>query len=156
VKLGIRTIKLLGGLTPNVLVLGFETWQVLQDHPTLVDRIKFVSDQMISQQIAARLLGVERIVVADAVKATNAVGQPDSYAFVHGRHALLAYASANPGPLSPSAGYVFSWVGVNNGSSVAVKVIDKPLTDSVRYEAEVSWAAKITGAQLGFFYADAV
>ena len=156
IKQGIRMVKLAGGLTPNVLLLGFDVWQALQDHPQLVDRIKFVSDQVISQQIAARLLGVDRIVVTDAVKATNAAGAPESYGFVHGKHALLCFAAPNPGPLSPSAGFVFAWRGVNNGQTVAVKRIDKPLTDATRLEAEVSWDAKITGVQLGYFYEQAV
>jgi hypothetical protein len=156
IKAGIRAVKLMGGIRPNVLVLGSDVWDVLQDHPTWVDRVKFTSDQAISQAILARMLELDRIVVTDAVKATNAIGEPESYSFVTGSHALLAYASPNPGPLSPSAGYVFAWRGVNNGRSVAVKRLEKPLHDATRYEAEVSWAAKITGAALGYFYADAV
>lgn len=156
IKDAIRAIKVEGGLRPNVLVLGFDVWQALQDHPMFVDRIKYVSDQVISQQILARMLELDRIVVCEAVKATNAIGTPEAYDFVYGKHALLCYASPNPGPLSPSAGYVFAWRGTNSGQTVAVKRIEKPLHDATRYEVEVNWDHKQTGAKLGYFLQDAV
>jgi len=156
IKAAIRAVKVKGGLKPNVLALGYDVWQALQDHPTFVDRVKFTSDANISRQIVARMLDIERIVVFEATKATNPVGAAEAYDFVFGRHAFLCYASSNPGPLSPSAGYVFSWRGTNNGRTVAVKVLDKPLHDATRYEAEVNWDHKVTGANLGYFFEEAV
>ena len=154
-------VKLNGGLKPNRMLLGAEVWDVLSRHPKIVDRVKYTSADAIGPAIVARLLGLERIVVAGAAKATNAVGQAETYAFVHGKKALLAFCGENGvGDLMPSAGRVFAWRGLNPGAIASrilgVDVIPMPLKKGVRYESAISYDNKMTGQQLGYFFETAV
>jgi hypothetical protein len=155
------SVKLNGGLWPNRLLVGAEAWIALKRHPKIVDRVKHTSAEAITPAIVARLFGLERIVVAGAAKATNAVGQAEAYAFVHGKKALLAYCGENGvGDMMPSAGRVFAWRGLNPGAIASrilgVERLEMPLKKGVRYEAAMSWDNKMTGQQLGYFFETAV
>jgi hypothetical protein len=154
-------VKLNGGLWPNRLLVGAEVWSVLSRHPKIVDRVKYTSAAAIGPDMVARLMGLERIVVAGAARATNAVGQTEAYAFVHGKKALLAYCGANgTGDLMPSAGRVFAWRGLNPGAIqsriLSVERIEMPLKKGWRYEAAMSYDNKLTGQQLGYFFDAAI
>ncbi len=154
-------VKLNGGLWPNRLLLGVEAWMTLKRHPKIVDRVKHVSADAITPAIVARLFQIDRIVVAGAARATNPVGQPETYAFVHGKKALLAYCGDNGvGDLMPSAGRVFTWRGQNSSAIqsriLSVERIPMPLKKGYRFEAAMNWDNKMTGQQLGYFFESAV
>lgn len=154
-------VKLNGGLWPNRLLVGAQTWMALKRHPKIVDRVKHTSREAITPDIVARLFGLDRIVIAGAAKATNAVGQAETYDFVHGKKALLAYCGENgSGDLMPSAGRVFTWRGLNPGAVAAriltVEIIPMPLKKGQRYESALGWDNKMTGQQLGYFFETAV
>jgi hypothetical protein len=154
-------IRLNGGLWPNRLLLGVNVWMSLKRHPKIVDRIKYTSRESITPTLVAGLFGLDRIVVAGAAKATNAVGQAESYDWVHGDKALLAFCGENgTGDLMPSAGRVFTWRGANPGAitsrTIAVERIPMPLKKGWRYEATANWDNKRTGQNLGFFFDSAI
>ncbi len=154
---GRRIVRLSGGLWPNRLLVGVDVWFALKRHPKIVDRIKHTSREAITTEMVAALFGLERIVVAGAAKATNAVGQAEAYAFVHGAMALLAYCGENgTGDLMPSAGRCFAWKGLNPGAMeshvLAVSRLEMPLKKGIRYEAEMAWDNKVTGQKLGYYY----
>jgi len=155
-----RAIIIDGGKVPNAILVGYDVWTALKNHPFFVDRIKHVSDQAISQDIVARFLEVDKLIVASAVKATNAVGAAATYDFVLGKNALLAHVGpAGSGEFMASAGRIFAWRGTGGPGAnmvAAVSVIDRPLHKSVRYEVEMNWDDKVTGAQLGYFFSLAV
>jgi hypothetical protein len=125
-------VKLNGGLWPNALLVGPYTWNALKRHPKFVNRITPTSRENITPGIVAALLGLDRVVVAGASKATNAVGQAETYGFVHGKKALLAHVGqSGMGDLMPSAG-------------------------RIRFESAMAYDNKLTGAQLGYFFETAV
>jgi hypothetical protein len=146
------------GFMPNTLVLGYQVYRKLRNHPDLVDRIKYTSSNTITTDIMARLFDVERVLVAKAVKATNAEGQTGAYSFAYGKSALLTYSAPNPGLMTPSAGYTFAWRGVsgNLGATVGVSRIRMEHLKADRIEGEVAFANKVTAADLGFFFSTAV
>lgn len=154
-------IKLNGGLWPNALLVGPEVWMALKRHPKFLNRIVPTSRENITPQIVAALLGLDRVVVAGAARATNVQGQAESYAFVHGKHALLAYVGqSGQGELMPSAGRVFVWSGLNPGALqsriLTVERIPMPLKKGTRYEASIAYDNKITGAALAVFFNTAI
>jgi hypothetical protein len=159
---GRREVLITGGKLPNKLLVGFDVWMALKRHPKIVDRIKHTSKEPVTEQLVASLFGLQQIVVCQSAKATNPVGQAETYDFVHGKHALLAYVGMNgEGDFMPSAGRIFAWKGLNPGGvgpaqAISVEVIDKPLHKAVRYEVETNWDAKITGQKLATFFITAV
>lgn len=144
------------GFEPNTLVLGYDVYAALLNHPDFVDRIKYTSSEAITSQIMARLFGVERVFVAKAVRATNVEGETAAYSQIAGDNALLAYVPPAPSLLTPSAGYTFEWTGVSDGmgTNVGTVRIEMPLKRAVRIESQMAWASKVVAADLGYFFSD--
>jgi len=135
------------GMEPNTLVLGYKVFNDLTEHPDFVDRVKYSSSDAVTAQIMAKLIGVERILVAKAVVASGK-GATKTNAFTFGRNALLCYAAPNPGLLTPSAGYTFSWEYAGIGS-VAVEKYYIREKKTTRIEAESAFDCKIVASELG-------
>jgi hypothetical protein len=62
------------GMEANTLVLGYDVFKALKNHPDLVDRIKYTSSQTITTDMLAAMFDIPRVMVAKAVKATNNEG----------------------------------------------------------------------------------
>jgi len=146
------------GFMPNTLVLGYQAYRKLRNHPDLVDRIKYTSSNTITTDIMARLFDVERVLVAKAVKATNNEGATAAYSFAYGKAALLTYSAPTPGLMTPSAGYTFAWNGVSGGlgANIGVSRIRMEHLKADRIEGEVAFANKLVAADLGVYFATAV
>lgn len=142
------------GLEPNTLVLGYEVFRQLKNHPDLVDRIKYTSSQTITEDMLARMFDIDRVLVAKAVRATNVEGAAEAYGFAYGKAALLAHVAPSPGLLTPSAGYTFSWTGVSGGigSTIGVSSFRMESLKAERVEAEMSFDNKVISADLGYFW----
>jgi hypothetical protein len=91
------------GMEANTLVLGYDVFKSLKNHPDLVDRIKYTSSQTITTDMLAAMFDIPRVMVAKAVKATNNEGASEAYGFAFGKGALLTHVAPNPGLLTPSA-----------------------------------------------------
>ena len=142
------------GMAPNTLVLGYEVFRQLKNHPDLVDRIKYTSSQTITEDMLARMFDLDRVLVARAVKATNNEGAAEAYGFAYGKAAALYYVAPSPGLLTPSAGYTFSWTGVSGGigSTIGVSSFRMESLKAERVEAEMAFDNKVIGADLGYFW----
>jgi hypothetical protein len=142
------------GMEANTLVLGYEVFRQLKNHPDLVDRIKYTSSQTITEDMLARMFDLDRVLVAKAVKATNNEGASDAYSFAYGKSALLCHTASAPGLLTPSAGYTFSWTGVSGGigSTIGVSSFRMESLKAERHEAEMAFENKVIGADLGYFW----
>lgn len=146
------------GFMPNTLVLGYQAFRKLKNHPDLVDRIKYTTSNVITEDMIARMFEVDRVLVTKSVKATNNEGATGAYSFVHGKAAMLCYSAPNAGLLQPSAGYTFGWTGVSGGigSTVGVSRFRMESLKSERIEAEAAWDHKVVASDMGVFYASCV
>jgi hypothetical protein len=158
IETGKRTILSTTGYEPNTLVLGYDTFIQLKNHPDLVDRIKYTSSQVLSESLLASLFGVPRVMVAKSLKATNNEGGSEAYAFNYGKNALLTYSAPSAGLLQPSGGYIMSWTGVSQGigATIGVSRMRMEQLKADRIEAEVAFDMKVIGADLGFFFSACV
>lgn len=55
---GVRTIKRTIGRKPNVCVIAGDVWQVLKEHPKVIEKIKYVQVGIITPEIFAKLINV--------------------------------------------------------------------------------------------------
>lgn len=142
------------GLMPNVLVLGYQVRRKLVNHPDLIDRFKYTTSEAITEQILARMFGVDRVLTAQAVKATNVEGETAAYSFVHGKSALLMHVASTAAPDIPSAGYTFEWEGVSDGlgETVGISTIPMPTLRADRIEIQSAFDNKVVSSDLGIFY----
>lgn len=146
------------GRRPNTLVLGAEVYSKLKNHPDFVDRIRFVSDSVVTREIMGRLFEVDRLFVADAVSATNLEGETAAYDFMLGKHAWLGYVASAPAMEEPSAGYIFTWDDISDGTATQVGTVEiqMPWLRTVRVESQLAWDVKIVGTDLGAFFESAI
>jgi len=155
---GKASILSVTGFEANTLVLGYDVFRQLKNHPDLVDRIKYTSSQTITEDMLARMFDIERVLVSKSVKATNAEGATDAYSFTTGKTALLAHVASSPGLLTPSAGYTMQWSGVSQGLGATIGTSSFRLESlrATRIEAELSFDNKVVAPDLGYFWKDAV
>lgn len=153
-----ETILASTGMMPNTLVLGYQVYRQLKNHPDVVDRFKYTSSSIVTTDMLSALFDVERVLVASAVENTAAEGATGSYSFTHGKAAMLCYVAPSPSLLQPSAGYTFAWTGISGGlgENVGIKDIPAPLRQADRIQAEAAWDNKIIGSDLGIFATTAV
>jgi hypothetical protein len=146
------------GIEANTLVLGYEVFRQLKNHPDLVDRIKYTSSQTITTDMLAAMFDIPRVMVAKAVKATNNEGATGAYGFAYGKGALLCNVATNPGVLTPSAGYQFSWTGVSGGlgANIGTSSFRMESLKATRVEAEMAFDNKVVASDLGYFWTSVV
>jgi hypothetical protein len=105
VQTGIQTVQKAIGRKPNMLLLGQETFDKLINHPDVVEKAKYTSAASISEDMLARIFGVERVLVAGAVRNTADEGAADSMGYIAGKHAWLLYVNPRMGLRSVGFGF---------------------------------------------------
>ena len=105
-----------GGYIPNKLTLGREVYDVLCDHPDIIDRLKAGQTPggpaISTRVLMAAIFEVDEILVMDSVYNSAVEGATEVNTFIGGKNVLLSYAPAQPGLMVPSAGYTFAWTGL--------------------------------------------
>ena len=147
------------GQDANTLVLGLRVFNQLKNHPDVVDRIKYTSARVVTEDVLAGLFGVKTVLVAKAVMDGVAEGKTPAPALLHGKHALLCHVAPSPGIEVPTAGLTFNWTGLAPGFSGQGLAIDKfrmPELKGDRVEAHMAFAQKVVSAPLGYFFSGIV
>lgn len=119
-----REIRLNGRRTPNKLVLGYDTFNALKEHPDLLERVKYTGSTpnpaQVTTNVLAQLFGVDEVLVLDAVYNASEEGQADDMQFICEPDGfLLGYVTNTPQIDEPSAGYIFTWDMLGNGNYLA-------------------------------------
>ena len=162
IREGVRTTLETTGFSANKLTLSQPVFDALVDHPDIVDRIKYGqtpgAPAIVNEQALAALFGLKEVLVAKAVYNTAAKGQTANNAFIAGNNALLTYTPDNPGLLTPSAGYTFSWTGWMGATTMGhrIKRFRMEHLESDRVEVQMAYDHNVTGADLGYFFENAV
>lgn len=142
------------GRTPNTLVLGRDVFTALNKNSDILDRIKYTQRGIVTADLLAPLFGVEKVIVADAVKNSGAEGGTTSMAFVAADTAWLGYVASSPGIMQPSAGYMFAWTGLEGVSAGGVQIqkmrLDTRFSD--RIVGVTSYDFVRTGADFGALF----
>ena len=146
------------GYKPNILVLSPYVYQILKNHPQVLDRIKYTQRGIVTEDILAALFDIDRVVIPFAIQNYSKEGQAASFDFIYGKHALLLYASGNPSLVQPSAGYTFTWTGYLGAGLAGNRIkrfrIEQNASD--RIEGECAFDMKIVAPALGVFFSTAV
>lgn len=107
IRTGRSTVKLATGQIPNVAVFGWSTWLQFQNHPDVIDRIKYVGTTSLEavKKAVADLLEVQTVLIGTAIKNTANQGQSDSLSAVWGKHFWLLVVAQRPSIMTLSFGY---------------------------------------------------
>lgn len=146
------------GFRPNTLVIGPRVWSALVDHPDILDRIKYTQTGVVSMDLVASLLGLDRVLVGWATRDQAAEQGTENMAFYWGSAALLCYRPASAGLYTPSAGYTFSWTGLLGSGTMGnrMKSFRLERNESDRIEGSMAYDLVQVSSDLGVFYASAV
>jgi len=141
------------GYVPNTVIMSYKVFSALVDNSDIVDRIKYTSQESVTEELLARLFGVDRVLVMAATYNTAAEGATASYSLVGDKDVLVCYTPSAPGLMVPSAGYNMVWTGVSAGLGTGAAVsryrIEERKAD--RIEIEAAFDFKIVSSALGYF-----
>lgn len=146
----LRAVKSNTGFRPNKIVVGYKVWDVLQDHPDFLERIKYTQTAIVSTSLLASVLGVDDVLVGGAVQNVATEGATDDLDFVFNNDVLIVYAAPRPGLLMPSGGYTFMWSDRVGGAMRILRFRMEHLK-SDRIEGEMAYDQKVVAPELGSF-----
>ena len=148
------------GRKPRHLVLGKDVYAALKDSDDILDRVKYSERGIVTTDLLAAIFDVDEVIVASSISNTAAQGATASYAPIFDpKDALLMYKPANPGLMTPSAGYMFSFTGVAGADQFEGLRTLRYRMDHNHSEIVETLAAfdfKVTGADLGVFFNNCV
>ncbi len=158
VRLGKRVVAERTGYEPNKLVVGRAVFDALLDHPDIIDRIKYGqtagSPAMAGSDTLAKLLGVDEVLVMNAIENTGKEGQTNAHSFIGGKSALLVHSTSSPGLMTPTAGYTFSWTGFMGAGAEGNRIRSFRMEQlgADRVEIDMCFDQKLVSADLGYFW----
>ncbi len=151
----LRAIKRGTGFRGNKIIMGDTVWDILQDHPDFLERIKYTQVAIVSTGLLASVLGVDQVLIAGAIQNTATEGASDDLDFVFDNDVLICYAAPRPGLMTPTAGYTFVW-NARVGGSMRILRFRMEHLKSDRVEGEMSYDQKVVAPELGAFLLNVV
>jgi hypothetical protein len=161
-RAAIRAVLLATGMEPNKLILGRLAWDRIADHPDFLDRVNAGQTPggpaTVGPSLLAALLGIDEVLIMNAVYRSSNEGAAVTTAFVVSDSALLVYTPNSPSLMTPSAGYTFFWKSAVNGANSPqfIRKVreDRPKLDII--EAYSYWDQVVTKAGAGYFFSAVV
>lgn len=148
------------GYKPNTIVVSPKVFYNLKNHEDILDRIKYTQKGIVTTDLLCTLFEVDNFYVAWAVVNDANQGAADNINFIMGNHMLLCYVNPKPAIKKPSAGYVFTWTGLEGAGAYGNRVVRLPMDmlglGTERIEGEIAFDAKIIAQDLGVFFKDIV
>ena len=138
------------GKMPNVMVIGYQAYLKLLDHPDILERIKYTQKGIITADLIAQVFEVDKLLVGKALYDSTIEGVAESLGYVWGKKVALLYSEPSPGLKKVSFGYQFQ----NRGFSVKKWREEKRAGDFI--EAGEIRDEKIVAAATGYLYTTVV
>lgn len=101
------SVRRRSGMKANTVVISDGTFKAAKEHTSIVDRIKYTSQQSVTPDLLATLFNVDKVLVSGAVQNTADEGIADVLADVATDTAFVGYVEPNPGLRKPSTFYTF-------------------------------------------------
>lgn len=144
------------GRRPNTFIVPPTVYQALRRNQQIIELYQFSQGGLVSDEMLANALGVDRIIVAWSMANFGKEGLADDIDFIFGDNALLAYFAPTGGPKTNTAGAMFTWTNLDGGSSIGTR-IDRyriPQIHSVRVEAFAAYDMKVVNANAATLFLD--
>ncbi len=107
----------------NVVVLPYRVFDVLRNHPRIVERIKYTTAGVVTEQLLAQVLDVDRVLVPRAFKNIARKGQPPICVSVWENEVFVLHVPPRPALKQVMAAATFVWTGV--GGSVGGWLVER-------------------------------
>lgn len=134
------------GVEPNLALMSQDVWRYVKNHPDLLDRIKYTQRGVMTKDLFAGLIEVDKFLVGTALYNSAKEGATDSMAYIWGNCFWLGYVPPRAALMEPAAGYVLQW-----GANVANRYREDQEHQDV-IEVQQSMDEVITGSDAGAGY----
>jgi Phage major capsid protein E len=94
---------------PNTLIMSKPVFDMLIEHPAIIERIKYSQLGVVTQELLARVFQVEKILVGEAGSNTAKEGQTDSLSYVWGKNAIVCFVAPQIRLKQITLGYCFTY-----------------------------------------------
>jgi hypothetical protein len=137
IRTGQRAIHSKLFMEPNIAIVPYLVMSTLEDHPDIIERIKYSERAILTPEIVAAVFGVERVIVPGVAVGSGNPGQPGNTitaGYLWGKDVLLAWVPASSGMRTPAFAYEFVWgFGGGGGNQVVDRWReDKRASDLIR------------------------
>lgn len=107
----------------NTVIMPFEVYECFRNHEAVIDRVKYSMPGVLTEQIIANLLDVDRVLVARSYKNVATAGNPPSIQPVWGDSVYVLHVPNRPGLKQVGLAYTFLWNGMpgSNGGVIVEK-----------------------------------
>jgi hypothetical protein len=156
VKTAITTIRSGSGKIANTMVIGFDVYQTLLQHPAVQEKIKFVmvtSPDQIKVRLA-ELFGIKTLLVGQAQYEAGNEGQADSATLtdIWVEDCIICYVDSNPGLKSRSLGMTYQKTGKKRSIDKWYEIANKATT----IRCTDKYDQKLIDAKCGYLINDAI
>jgi hypothetical protein len=107
VKTARDTVKKAVLKMPNRLLLGYEVFSDLQNHPEIIERIKYSQLGVVTAELLAEIFVIEEVWIADAEQNVANENQDPDMEYIWGKNAWVFYINPAPAIRKVSFGYTF-------------------------------------------------
>ncbi len=109
IRTGKRVVNASLFMDPNTAIIPYQVMTQLEDHPDFIERIKYSERGVLTEEIIASILGIQKVVVPSLGLSSNNPGQTVALSYLWGKDVVLAYVPDRPGQKVPAYGYEFVW-----------------------------------------------
>jgi hypothetical protein len=145
------------GLRPNLMITVPRVMRALRRNAQIADLARSVApktgESLPTAALLQEVLEMPRVVVASTILNTSVEGQTAAYAPLYGKSILLLHVAETPSLETPSAGYIFNWVGYDGAGFAGNATYTFPMPElrAERVEAEMAFDMKVTAPDLGVY-----
>lgn len=146
------TVKKKTGIAPNTLVLPEATFETVRLHPKIRDIYKYTTNQVVTEDMLAKVFGVDNLYISKAVVTSSEEGldDPTKYDWINKNSALLCFTTKSPAKMTPTAAYQFCWKHVGGGTGdTVIKTFRDDYRESDRIEGQNSFKFEVICSDLG-------
>ena len=134
----------------NTMVISRTVFEVLKQHPQIVEKIKYSQNAILTAQLIAAVFEVEQLLVAGGIENTAQEGQTITADFLWGKSVVLAHVEDTPDLMAPNFGRTFGWTGEVGQDGVLVESYRQDNIRSDVHRARQDVDEKIIGAKAGY------
>lgn len=105
-----EAIRANSGVYPNTVILGAKVASNLEQHPVIMDRLKYNAQGGVAVSYLdalAKIFKVDKIIVGVALKRTSNENQTDALGDIWGNNVIVAYINPRPAIKQPTLAYMF-------------------------------------------------
>jgi hypothetical protein len=148
-------------MEPNVMILPYSVYSILQDHPKMTARIMYAQKAILTADLIAELFGIENVIVPGVGIGSGNPGQTMTVSYLWGKDVILAWVPPRAGQKIPAFGYEFVWGYGGGRAQIVDRWREEPrksdlIRCSRRYDLKLVGVDNLGKSVAGYIFKNAV